>query len=75
MKVGRIGTVPPIRIYDAGRRPSVMLDYPAPKVGDILSLQEQIQQAELDAALWCAWMRHQRDLLQIILDGMNNTKI
>lgn len=75
MNISGIHSVSPFRIYDAGKRPSVMLDHPVPKVNDVLSLKEQMQQAEVDANLWCAYMKHQRRILEIILDGMSYTYI
>ena len=71
MAISKIHSVSPLRIYDAGKRPSVMLDHPVPKVEQLLSLQEQMHQAEVDANLWCAYMKHQRRILEIILDGMS----
>ncbi len=72
MGLGRIGKISPLQIFQRLARPSNILNEPVPKVKDVLNLQEKAHQAELDAHLWCAKMKHERNLLEIILRGMNH---
>ena len=73
MGLGRIGKIKPLQVFQRGERPSRILSEAVPKVRDVLNLQEKAHQAELDAHLWCAKMKHERNLLEIILRGMNNS--
>lgn len=74
MAGGRINRIlPTVPIIERRVRPSYILNEPVPRVRDMLDLQERMHQAELDAHLWCAYMKHQRNLLDIILKGMNHT--
>lgn len=55
-------------------RPSEVYNEPAvPAVGDVLDLQEHIQQAEVDANLAVAWLDHQRRMFEIICKGMSRS--
>lgn len=38
----------------------------------LLDVQARIYDQEAQAYMWAAWMKHQRNLLEIILDGMNH---
>lgn len=58
------------RIF-AERPSEVYVEPVVPTVGDVLDLQEDIQQAEVDANLAVAWLDHQRRLFEIVCKGMS----
>jgi len=65
----KINPIHSAHIIDPGKRPKYITDQPVPRVHDVLSQTERQHQAELDAGLWAAHMKHQRNLLEIILSG------
>lgn len=71
--IGRIAQLAPLRIFSQDAKPSERLQEPIPKVASVTGIQERSQQAEFDAYMTCAELKHQRALLEIILDGKNHS--
>jgi hypothetical protein len=75
MKIGPISTSFPVRMPDLYTRPPIQPVEPSGwYISDkdmLFKLEEDFQNAEFQAALWCAFMKHERRLLEIIIGGMS----